>query len=164
MNKRRIYTVILMMFVFYVNGATAQPMHGHFGKGEFPPMQGWQDIPDLTEDQKSEIEKITLEHRKEMISMRADLKLQRLELQSMIREEADFNKIENKVEEVGKMRTEIQKKRIAHHLEIRSLLTDEQKKALDSAKFNRSRRPLGRGFGKHHPKPFCGPGPDMLEE
>lgn len=158
MNKKLIYSALLMIFVVYVGGAMAQPMHGHFGKGEFPPMRGWQNIPDLTDEQKSEIEKRAVEHQKKMVTMRSELKLQQIELRSLIREEADIKKIEKQVEEVGKIRTEIQKSRIAHHFDIRSLLTDEQKEYMDSQKFmNRGDRP-GRGMsGKRHPGAFRGP-------
>ncbi len=165
MNKKLIYSALLMIFVVYVGAAMAQPMHGHFGKGEFPPMRGWQNIPDLTNEQKSEIEKRTIEHQKEMISVQSDLKLKQLNLRELIREQSDIKKIEKKVEEIGVIRTELQKKRIRRHLEIKSLLTDEQKEYMDSQRFIKKDNRPGRGMrGKHHPGGFRGPGPCFMND
>ena len=165
MNKKLFYSALLMMFLVYVGGAMAQPMHGQFGKGEFPPMRGWQNIPDLTDKQKAEIEKRTIGHQKEMISMRSDLRLQQLDLRQLIRDEADIKKIEKKVEEIGVIRTELQKKRIRHRLDIKNLLTDEQKEYLESQRFMNKGNRSGRGMrGRPHPGAFRGPGPCFMND
>jgi len=84
-------------------------------------------IPSLTTEQISKIQKLKLENQKEILPLRQKRQTIYLELRTLISEGADQKKLETKIDESGKIRTEIQKKALAHHQEIRKLLTDEQK-------------------------------------
>ena len=102
------------------------------------PRKGLLGIPDLTADQLKQIEKLRLEHQKDVLPIRTKLQTKRLELRTLILEDKDQKEIEKKVEELGSIRTEMMKKHITHHLAIRNLLTDDQKVFFDA-----------RGFGRH---------------
>jgi Spy/CpxP family protein refolding chaperone len=88
-------------------------------------------IPNLTADQAAKMAKLKLEHQKALVPLQADLKIKRLELRQLMLEKADQKKLEAKIDDVAKAGAEIQKKCLAHKNAVGSLLTDEQKKALE---------------------------------
>ncbi len=98
----------------------------------------------LTAEQQSQISDLRLQLQKEMLPLRSELMTKRNELKLlMTAEKPDMGKINRKIEEISKIRTEIQKKRVAHRLKIRSLLTEEQRKIFDT-------QILSGHHGKHH--------------
>ena len=88
-------------------------------------------IPNLTPDQMAKMAKLKLEHQKSLVLLQADLKTKRLELRQLMLEKADQKKLEAKIDELAKAGADIQKKCLAHKNAVGSLLTDEQKKALE---------------------------------
>jgi len=88
-------------------------------------------IPNLTTDQAAKIAKIKIEHQKAGIQLQAALKTKRLELRQLMLEKADQKKLEAKIDEIAKAGADIQKSCLAHKTAVSSLLTDEQKKALE---------------------------------
>lgn len=88
-------------------------------------------IPNLTPEQTAKIQKLMLEHQKALLILQTALKSKQLDLRQLKIEGADQKKLEAKVDELAKAQADIQKKCLAHRIEIRSLLTDEQKKAFD---------------------------------
>lgn len=88
-------------------------------------------IPNLTPEQTAKIQKLRIEHQKALLTLQTVLKTKQLELRLLMMEGADQKKLEAKIDELAKARADIQKKCLAHRNEIRSLLTDEQKKAFD---------------------------------
>jgi Spy/CpxP family protein refolding chaperone len=112
---------------------------------------------DLSADQRAAIREIILEHQKEMITLRAEMETKGLELQELIRAEAGEAAVMAKVEELGALRTEMMKKRVALQLEIRAQLTAEQKDAFDEMPMMMGgRMGGGAGWGMGG---FGGPGP-----
>ncbi len=88
-------------------------------------------IPNLTPEQTAKMQKLMLEHQKALLPLQTALKTKQLELRQMMIEKADQKSLEAKIDELAKARADIQKKCLAHRNEVRGLLTDEQKKALD---------------------------------
>ena len=88
-------------------------------------------IPNLTSEQTAKIETLKIEHQKAILLLQTDVKTKRLELRQLMMEKADQKKLEAKIDELARVWADIQKKCLVHRNEIRSLLTDEQKKALD---------------------------------
>ena len=103
-------------------------------------------ISNLTPEQTAKIEKLKLEHQKALVTLQADLKAKHLELRQLMLEKADQKKLEAKIDEIAKVGADIQKKCLAHRTEVRGLLTDEQKKALDQKCAGMS---CGAGMGHH---------------
>jgi protein CpxP len=109
------------------------PGHGHG--------QRMMDDLNLTTEQKEKLHDAMIAHQKEMIPLRADLKVARIELREMIRSNQSKSAIDAKVEAIGKLRTQIEKARVDNQLAMRSILTPEQLKKWDA-------RPGAFGSGK----------------
>ncbi len=87
----------------------------------------------LTDDQKAKIEKLAVAHLKEMTGLKNQLKEKRAHLITITQvDNPDMNAINKTIDEIGAMRTDVQKKQVAHRLEVRKLLTDEQKIRFDA--------------------------------
>ncbi len=140
--------------------AQQQPMDEDAGpgwRGRFSEMR--KQIPDelkLTDEQREKMRNLRLQHQKEMVPMRADLKVLRIELRELMGNDANQSALNNKIEQIGKMRTEIEKKRVAHMLAMRSVLTKEQQEAFKGMGLRGGHGGWGdrfggrgnRGFGK----------------
>jgi Spy/CpxP family protein refolding chaperone len=87
-----------------------------------------QQIPDLTPDQQAKIETLKTKHIKEITPLRNELGEKRARLRTLqSADKPDLNAINKTIDEMGAIRTNIQKKGAAHRIEIASLLTDDQK-------------------------------------
>jgi Spy/CpxP family protein refolding chaperone len=156
MKRNSMFGIFMLILVMMLSMSFSQP----FNRGDqefYHPSDGLMGIPDLTADQMKKIQKMRLDFQKEMLPLKTKIKAAKLDLQSMIMEEADQKAIDQKIEEIGKMKIELQKKRIAHWRAMRNLLTDEQKAVFDLHKFgHRDKRCDERGphfgeEGRKHP-------------
>ena len=121
-----------------------------FGQEEDMPKEkhGRMGRMNLTEQQTDQIHTLKTEAEAEMLPLETKLKTKQAELKElMVAEKPSQRAINSKIDEIGNLQTTIQKKRIGHRLEVRSLLTDEQKvwfDRMDGAKRGR------RGFRDRH--------------
>ncbi|MCK4857098.1 MAG: periplasmic heavy metal sensor [candidate division Zixibacteria bacterium] len=126
--------------------------HGH-GQGFGQQMM---EKLNLSREQKEQLRSLRTLHRKEMIPLRADIKVAEIELREMIHNDAQGSEIDRKIEAIGRMRTEIEKKKVSHRVKMRSLLTPEQREKMEDCRGFGGHRQEGRhGTGKggqHHPK------------
>ncbi|MBD3285200.1 periplasmic heavy metal sensor [candidate division WOR-3 bacterium] len=133
------------------------------GRGERGPFG--QIAETLTDEQKDAIRELHTEHQKKMIDHRAEMDEVMEELNDLYMENASESQIMNKIEEIGKLRTEADKERAKLALEVRDLLTEEQKQMLEEAGGIMGLRGLMGGHGGHggprghHPGPRPGGGP-----
>jgi len=116
-------------------------------------------IPDLTEEQKVKIEKLRQEHQQAMTGLMDEMEKQATAMKALMKDPIDVSKVEAKIDEIAKMKADMQKKCLAHRLAVRALLTDEQK-----TKFGEMRPCMMGGMGcmmggKMHAK--CGMKHDM---
>lgn len=115
--------------------------------------------PSLTPEQIEKISALRIEHQKATIDLRASLQKKRLDFRTlMMAEKPDEKKINAVIEEMGALRTQLQKQRVAHWLKVREILTPEQRASL------KARRPgFGgrRGWGPPRRDPGHGPDWDM---
>jgi Spy/CpxP family protein refolding chaperone len=132
---------------------------GHMGQGRGPEMgQGMgmgmrgrgagcgkmADELELTKDQRKQLETIRVNFRKEMIPMRAQLQVLNIDLQQLIRSDAKQMEIDAKIDQIGKLRTELQKKNVGHRIAMRTILTPDQREKMD----NPPSCPVGKGQGQ----------------
>jgi len=118
--------------------------------------QQFQRIPDLTADQQEQIKEFRVDQMKQMTRFRNNLMEKRATLRKLqTQEDPDMKAINNTIEEMGQIRTEMHKARAEHHQEIREILTEEQRAFFD-ARMGKNRRMagwnnncpgMGRGFG-----------------
>ncbi|MCF8294482.1 MAG: Spy/CpxP family protein refolding chaperone [Bacteroidales bacterium] len=87
----------------------------------------------LSDDQKAKIKTIQLNHQKEMIQLKNQLrekKARLISLQTM--DSPNVKEIDAQIDAIGALKVQIAKKRSQVHLSIRELLTEEQRILFDS--------------------------------
>jgi Spy/CpxP family protein refolding chaperone len=94
--------------------------------------KGLHELLELTPEQVKQIKDARIEMKKRLIPLQADLKLAQLELAEMVRDGASKGELDKKIDDIGAIRSSMQKIRVSHRLEFRNLLTDEQKNKLES--------------------------------
>lgn len=99
-------------------------------------------IKGLTEEQQKKITSLREAHRKDMQSYRDQLGEKNAHLKTLLHaDNPDRGAINKTIDEMGSLKTEMMKKSTTHQLDVRNLLTDEQKLEFDA-------RGFGRGFDK----------------
>lgn len=114
-------------------------------------MNRMESILDLSDEQEQQIEKLHLNFQKETLPARNKIREKNAQLNTLITEGANESKIDQLIDEIGNLRTEMQKSRINTHLKVRDLLTDEQKIKFDNHFTNRFGQggPIRGQFGWH---------------
>jgi Spy/CpxP family protein refolding chaperone len=114
-----------------------RPERGHFCHA----------LPDLTEEQEQKIDELRTTQMKEMNAFRSDLGIMRAELHKLCTaDDADMEKINARIDEIFKTKTEMAKQRAAHIQKVRALLTDEQRTKFDSRHMHQGKgMRMGRG-------------------
>ena len=112
----------------------SQKKDGCQGKQKMTKMERLESaIPDLTDQQKKDIEKIGLDMKKQSLPITNELREKRAHLQTLkTTEPIDQSAIDTEIEEIGKLRTDLTKLRENGRIKIRNVLTDEQKVVFDS--------------------------------
>jgi len=116
----------------------------------------WENIPNLTADQKAKLEKLQNDHLKKMTDLRNSMAEKRAQLRTaMTGSTADEKKALQLAKNINEIQATMQEERIKHHFAIANLLTDEQKTWWFSSKPQGPNCPKGnkgahRGCGSHH--------------
>lgn len=118
----------IITFVAIGSWAFAAGPHGNFGECPKEP-KGLFGI--LNEDQQETVKAMLEEHREEMKGLRDEMDSLREELQELVMADASETELDAKIDEIGALRTEIMKKEVHFRVEVRNLLTDEQKSQLE---------------------------------
>lgn len=131
---------LIIVMLILIGGLIAQP--GGFGPGMG---LSWNDELNLTTDQIKQIEQFRNEFLKEQIDLRAAMQKMRIDLQELLRaDDPDQKAINSLLDEIQDKELTMNKLRVAHHLQVRELLTDEQKALFDQHSLRRE-----RGFFDH---------------
>jgi Spy/CpxP family protein refolding chaperone len=94
--------------------------------------EGGSCLPNLTEEQQTQIEKSKLNLDKELLPLEADVDVKRAELDKLfLVEKPDKKAVYKKVDEIGVLQVQIEKIKVDHKLEVRALLTPDQRVAFD---------------------------------
>ena len=89
-------------------------------------------IPDLSDEQEEKIKDLRTLHMKEVMPLKNILNEKRAHIKTISTgDNADINKIYAAIDEIGKLRTDIQKKGAKHRQDIRNVLTDDQRVFFD---------------------------------
>ena len=123
-------------------GAGDEPsMHGAMGHGRGGMRQMrarhadvWRTL-DLTDEQKKKIGDIRDRQMRKSIAARADLQIAALDLHKLIRaDKPDQRAIDTQIDKIAGMRASLRKAQVASMLEMRGVLTDDQRKKLQDAR------------------------------
>ncbi|MDH4222081.1 MAG: periplasmic heavy metal sensor [candidate division Zixibacteria bacterium] len=94
--------------------------------------------PGLSAEQKEKIKEITLERVKDGIRIKADLKIAQIELRELMQQdELDKAKIDRKIDEIGALRTKLQKAKFEKRMALREVLTKERLQSLREKRTHR---------------------------
>jgi Spy/CpxP family protein refolding chaperone len=142
--KQTIIPAILIVFLL-ATFCWAQPPRQGMGKmgpgverSERPccGMEGMkcgQDIPDLSDEQKAQIEKLQIEHMKSMQPLQNELAEKQAQLHTLTTApEVSMSRINSLIEEIGKLKTEMMKIREKHHQDVRKVLNEKQRLFFDN--------------------------------
>lgn len=103
----------------------SKPVEKGFGP-ECPHMK-WMGL-ELTEEQQKKIDALKTNLHKALLPLNADLKVKKAELEKLrIAENPSTTAIDKKIEEIGALRTQIHKALVHHRLQVREILTPEQR-------------------------------------
>ena len=85
----------------------------------------------LSEEQKTEIQKIDLNFQKEMMGLKNEVEINQLEIKILFLEkDPELVKIRAKLQEIADLQIELKMKRIEEYLAVKSILTSEQQEKL----------------------------------
>ncbi len=103
---------------------------------------------DLSEEQKDQIKEIHLAHMKDVQANRDEVKINRAKINAQLHnDDPDMKEIVKLVEANGKLLTQIQVKSIEEKINVRLLLTDEQKIIFDAqGEKIRERRAMAQNY------------------
>jgi Spy/CpxP family protein refolding chaperone len=145
--KKLMSTIAMLVMVasmgFAQDGPAAEKPHGKH-------RAMLDQIPDLTEDQRTQIVEIRENSKKQMRPQRDQLKKIRMQLMEMKTDEnPDQAKINALIDEQTKLKGDMLKTRTEAELKVRSILTPEQQNAMDSMrKEKQEKRQKQRGERK----------------
>ena len=123
--------ILLTGSSFAQNTEIAPAKKAEMRKGKHHGMMA--DIPNLTEEQKTEIKKIKEESRKKAEPQRKEAKDLRSKLNALkTAENPDQQQINSLIDKSAKMKAEMEKSRTASELKVRGILTPEQRKFVDA--------------------------------
>lgn len=149
MKQGKLLAIGLGFALLFASTAMAQPgprpehkgPRGHMGMMQGKACAGLQ----LTDEQQNQMADLRLELQKQMEPLRAKMVVLRSDLKLlMIAETPDMKKIEAKSNEISKLQGETHLLQLKHKLQVRSMLTPEQKKKFDLMILS------GKGGSGHH--------------
>lgn len=120
-----------------------------FGNG-YGPGNGyvWQNMPNMTDDQKTKIDALRVTHLKEMTTLRNQIREKQAHLTTLeSADKADMNAINKTIDEISDLRNKKMKQRASHRQDVRNILTEEQRAYFDAHQ-NRRGKGFGRGMGR----------------
>jgi Spy/CpxP family protein refolding chaperone len=105
---------------------------------------------DLSEEQKDQIKEIHLAHIKDVQPLKDEVKINRAKVNALLKnDKPDMKEIVSLVQADGKLLTQIQIKNIEEKIQVRSLLTDEQKIIYDAHSDKMSERRAMAHYYRH---------------
>lgn len=104
-------------------------------------------IPDLTEDQQTKIETLRVSHLKEMNAYRNQMNELRAKKNTLMSTDgSDLKNINSAIDQMTDVHNKMMKASAKHHMDVRNLLTDDQKVYFDS--MPKHGHGKGRGMGR----------------
>ena len=110
-----------------------QGMRGH-GQGPMGIM-AMADELGLTDDQKDRLQKMALGNQLDMVDKRAAVKKAQIGLKTLMLDNANEGKVFAAIDEVTRLKADVQKQQYRHRQQMKALLTDEQVKKLRECRF-----------------------------
>jgi len=172
MKRRIILITVLSIFVLSLSTVYAQGQGRGSGRGHGMGMgiMADDDFPELTTEQRDQMADLKTAHQKAMIPVRADLKMLKIEMRELMRDDASQSKMNKKIDEIGALKTEIRKMQLDHRLKMKDVFTEEQIEYLESHRgmmkrgMHKKFRDNDRGKMRKHHGGMRGMGFDMDDD
>lgn len=135
MENLKMIGLTLLLAVAAITFASAQHgyMHGSRFEREMDDDERGPKIPDLTEEQESKMKELKVAFKDVIRPIENELNEKRAKLKTLCDEDKpDRKQIENLVEEMGALKTELNKKEVNHRLDVKQILTKEQQLFLEN--------------------------------
>lgn len=150
-NRIKLMTVIAGFVLAAMLPATSNAQRP--GRGNGPGLyrgDSLSEIPALTPEQRSAIKDLRTAHFRKIDLLSAEIAEKEARMNTLkLAEKADEKAIDRTIDEISKLRGDLMKEREAHHRNVKSLLTDDQKVRYD-ARLGKGR---GEGFGPDNDRP-----------
>ncbi|MDP6908608.1 MAG: periplasmic heavy metal sensor, partial [Flavobacteriales bacterium] len=92
-----------------------------------------EDLPDVTEEQKTALKQIREESKKNMQPQRENMRAVKEKLRNLkMAENPNMNEINQLIDESHKLQAQLEKERTAQHMKALSILTPEQREVFDA--------------------------------
>jgi Spy/CpxP family protein refolding chaperone len=105
---------------------------------------------ELTESQESQVLNLKLEHEKQILPLRSELKALRMQMKlELTAEKFSQSKVSKLMDQMASLQKEIHMKRVTHQRAVRDILTEEQKKKFDLHILSRGGRGEGHSKQEH---------------
>ena len=145
MKNQILRNTFTLLLVGIITLSTVQAQRG-MQKGQNQGKAFCDNIPNMTEEQKTKVEDLRTAHMKEMLPLRNEMGELRAKLQTARTGDNvkmdDVNKI---IDQKGALQTTMAKKRAEHKQSIRKVLTDKQRVFFDSQQQHRKHRKHRKG-------------------
>ena len=105
----------------------------------------------LTDQQREQLEKMQFDFQTQRVDQKASLEKAEIKLRTLMRDEADEAQVMAAIDNVSKLKADMQKMRYKHRMEAKSVLTEDQATKLKELRKNcrdfNKQRPGGQGRG-----------------
>ena len=105
----------------------------------------------LTEQQRDQLEKMSVEFQTQRVDQKAELEKAQIKLKALMRDEADEGQVMAGIDNVSKLKADMQKVRYKHHQQVKSVLTEDQVDKLKDLRkdFRKNMKSKPGGHGRH---------------
>jgi len=141
MKHSFLLVTVLIIFPGLITPAEIQAQQKN--ESTYPPCGKFGKIPNLTEEQQDKISKIRTTHLKVSNELRNKLKEKRAHLQTLTRtDNVNQKEVDATIDDITSLQNQLMKNVTKMRLEIRALLTDEQKVYFDSYRPSKRRKAI----------------------
>ncbi len=142
----RRWTIIITLCILTVTMSASAFAQGKGKRGGLQRVNMMKSELNLTDEQYDQIKTLTVEREKKAIDLRSQTELLQLELEEiMTADKPSKSAALKKVEQIGVVRTELQKLRVGYRIDLKNVLTPEQIEKMQELRLER-RKDRPRGF------------------
>lgn len=150
LNEKSLSTLMMMiMFAVASLSLSAQPATPPTPPPAPGDMHFLDRIPDLTQAQRDQVKKLHTAMLKEILPIQNQILEKEAHLRTLTTaEKTDTKAIDKTIDEISKLRGDIQKKRMKFMMDTRALLTEDQRVVFDQFRLRKMNGHRGQGFGQ----------------
>lgn len=126
MKHKTTLTLVALLLVFAVAYAASGRPRQDKPYASAPGLGMNARISDLSVEEQDKLYRAKLDHEKEVIPLRAEIRVLNMEIEEMIRDGKSGKELEARVDKLNELRASLNKQRIAHRLDVRESIGEER--------------------------------------